>query len=223
MNKPSHKKIEWKNLFIIFIILIPSIITYLSYQHLFELVFKTLSNEQLLLLIPSDGGLALFMIGVFLFFGCLVTLIFHKKSKAKKVSAVLLLVSIFTILIGSQNYTAFTTANIIESRGYKLSKTYHAYDNLDKIEIKVDMSGLSGARNYALNCGPYFQIIGLLNPYKKVFTARIAPVDKELAYKLIDILHTKNIPLQSMVLNNCMQHPDQFKNFENEFNQKMVN
>lgn len=221
MNNSSRgKKTE---LLIIFSIMVPSIIIYLRYQSLFEFNFNLFSNEQLLILIPSDGGLGLLMFGLFSFFGGLVTFLFQKRGKTRKISSMFLMIGIIMVFFGLQNYTTFTNTHVIESKGYKIAKIYHEYSEISKFEIEVDVYPHQGQKsNYGLNCSPHFTITALVNPYKKLLTVRVVDVDRELVYKLIDILRNKNIPLQHIVLNNCMNHPDQFKAFEDEFNQKLA-
>lgn len=223
MNPFSNKMSGYKNLLIIFSIAIPSTITALYAQTMFALNFKLFSDEQILVLIPSDGGMFLYTIGIFLFFGGLVASVSYKKIKAKKISILTLIIGLCIAYIGLQNYTAFTNVQIVESRAYKTSKMFYTYSEIDTFEIEANVHTKSGGRsNYGLNCGPYFRITALLPPYKKVFEARVSPVDKELVYTLIDTLRNQNIPVQSIALNNCMHHPEQFEAFQKEFNEKLA-
>lgn len=214
----QSKKSGLKNILTILSIAIPSLITFQYYQSLFELNFNFFSNEQLLILIPGDAGMALFILGIFTFFGGLVGSFVAKQPKTKQRTLLMMPIGIILAFVGLQNYKAFTEDRIIESKTLIVSKTYHQYSDIDKMEIETNMSVHSGTRNYGLNCSPRFKITGLLNPYKKVLTVHVSDADKHLVYKLMDILEGKDIPVQTTLLNNCMNHPDQFKAFEEEFN-----
>lgn len=172
---------------------------------------------------PGDVGTTLFMLGIFTFFGGLVGSLVTKQPTTKQRTLLMVPIGIILAFVGLQNYTAFTEDRITESKTLIVSKTYHQYSDIVKMEIEATMSVHSGRRNYGLNCSPRFKITGLLNPYKKVLTAHVSDVDRHLVYKLIDVLEGKGIPVQTILLNNCMNHPDQFKAFEEEFNQKVRN
>ena len=96
----------------------------------------------------------------------------------------------------------------------------NAHDYNDKVEIEVNVR-IKSSRNYSKTCNPYFEITGLQHPFKPAFTAEISPIDKELTYRLMDIFKEKNIPIQHVLLNNCMHKPWQFEDFKTEFEQQL--
>jgi hypothetical protein len=70
------------------------------------------------------------------------------------------------------------------------------------------------------SCHPYFKISGTLNSNESFFVVNVAPVDKDLAYRLIDVFKVQKVPTQYTLINNCENHPERFKELETEFNLK---
>ncbi len=213
----NSQKTSWKETGISLAVIIPSIITILNTQALFELNFKLLNKEELLLIIPRDGSAVDIMLGVFLFYGSIVVLITTKKIKNKKISILTLLAGMIFIFLSLQTYTAITPNNIISTKVLKFSHVYHPYSNIDKFEIGVNIRPSSSRRGYSNRCYPHFEFIGLKNPFTPIFETDIPPVDKQQAYRLIEIIKEKNIPIQHIVFNNCANNPSQFREVEAEF------
>ncbi len=220
----SYKRGSWKELSVLFAVLIPSFITILNTQFLFELSFKLLNQEELLLLIQNKDSTLTVVLGVFLFYGALIGLFLFKKTRNRKISLCVFIAGIIIILLSLQSYTVLTPSHVISKKISKPSHIYVKYSEIDNIEIEADMHFVNNGKTMSYKCQPYFTIKGIQKPFKIIFTAEVSSINRQPVYEAINIFKEKNISIQHVLYNNCLNDTlQQFEEFETEFKRHLAN